>query len=589
MAIDALRGTNRHSVSGPNYYHADPAFQALMQEVLGPEVMAWAQPLLEDMGRMAAQDIPPLAEEANQNPPVLVQYDPNGNRIDEVKVHPSYRELTRLAYGAGLGGMFYEPDMRQRHGYVPHALVFGLGYLFAQAEQGLYCPICMTEGSARLVDLFGDAELKAKFLPGITARDLETLLEGAMFLTEKQGGSDVGANETVAREVDGQWRLYGDKWFCSNAGEAGVMMVLARPEGAPAGTRGLGLFLMPKILDDGGRNHYRIHRLKDKLGTRSMASGEFTLDGAVAYPVGDLSRGFKYMTEMLNLSRTYNAVAALAIMRRAHGESLAHATSRAAFGKTIDHYPMVRQLLTSMVVELEAATAFVWEAIRYLDRLDQGVASEEEQVMRRLLTPMIKYHTGKQAIRFASEACEMLGGNGYIETFVTPRLLRDAQVLPIWEGTTNILVLDVVRCLGKEGAGPILVTELRRRVADARAEALAPWCAYLSGEVDRLEKALGELAGQDEVRLQLHAKTWSDRAIRLYEAVLLLGQADRELAGGNARKLAVLAQHVESFLAPREFGAEGWCQNALSHALFEAVVRHAPVTLETVSEHVRTP
>lgn len=589
MAIDTLPGSTRQTATGPNYYHADPTFQALMQEALGPEVLAWARPLLEDMGRMAAQDIVPLAEEANQNPPVLVQYDANGNRIDEVKIHPSYRELTRLAYGAGLGGMFYEPDLRKRHGYVPHSLVFGLGYLFAQAEQGLYCPICMTEGSARLVDLFGDADLKAKYLPGITSRDLETLLEGAMFLTEKQGGSDVGANETVARRVDGQWRLYGDKWFCSNAGEAGVMMVLARPEGAQPGTRGLGLFLMPKTLDDGSRNHYRIHRLKDKLGTRSMASGEFTLDGAIAYPLGDLGRGFRYMTEMLNLSRTYNAVAALAIMRRAYVESLAHATERAAFGKTIDHYPMVRQMLTSMVVELEAATAFVWEAIRYLDKVDQGTATEGEQAMRRLLTPMIKYHTGKQAIRFASEACEMLGGNGYIETFVTPRLLRDAQVLPIWEGTTNILVLDVVRCLGREGAGPLLLAELRRRLSEAKAEALAPWRTYLAGEVDRLEKALGDLAGQDEVRMQLHAKTWSDRAIRLYEAILLLGPADRELGRGNARKLAVLAMHVDRFLAPKEFGAEGWSGDAAPHALFEGLAHHAPLTLDTVLASIRKP
>lgn len=589
MAIDALQGSTRHSVSGPNYYHADPAFQAMMSEALGPEGMAWARPLLEDMGRMAAQDIVPLAEDANQNPPVLVQYDANGNRIDEVKVHPAYREMTRLAYGAGLGGMFYEPAMRAKHGYVPHALVFGLGYLFAQAEQGLYCPICMTEGSARLVDLFGDDDLKARFLPGITARDLESLLEGAMFLTEKQGGSDVGANETVARQVDGQWRLYGDKWFCSNAGEAGVMMVLARPEGAQPGTRGLGLFLMPKHLEDGSRNHYRIHRLKDKLGTRSMASGEFTLDGAIAYPVGDLSRGFKYMTEMLNLSRTYNSVAALAIMRRAYTEARDYASQRAAFGKTIDHYPMVRQMLTSMVVELEAATAFVWEAIRYLDRVDQGTASEEEQVMRRLLTPMIKYHTGKQAIRFASEACEMLGGNGYIETFVTPRLLRDAQVLPIWEGTTNILVLDVVRCLGREGAGPILLAELRRRLSASKAEASAHWRMVLAREADRLEQALGDLSSQDEVRLQLHAKTWSDRAIRLYEAVLLLGQADRELATGNARKLAILARHVELFLVPREFGMEGWCEDATPHELFEGLVHHTPVSLEAMMSSVRQP
>ncbi|HEY9854962.1 MAG TPA: acyl-CoA dehydrogenase family protein, partial [Stenomitos sp.] len=319
------------------------------------------------------------------------------------------------------------------------------------------------------------------------------------------------------------------------------------------------------------------------------ASGEFTLEGAIAYPVGDLSRGFRYMTEMLNLSRTYNAVAALAIMRRSYVESLAHATNRAAFGKTIDHYPMVRQMLTSMVVELEAATAFVWEAIRYLDKVDQGTASEDEQAMRRLLTPMIKYHTGKQAIRFASEACEMLGGNGYIETFVTPRLLRDAQVLPIWEGTTNILVLDVVRCLGREGAGPILLAELRRRLSEVRAEALAPWRTYLAREVDRLEKALGDLSAQDEVRLQLHAKTWSDRAIRLYEAILLLGQAEREAARGKGRKLALLAWHIERFLEPKAFGEPGWCEDATAHALFEGMGHGADLPLESVLRSVREP
>ena len=563
-----------------NFYEAEPAFQDLMKDVLGPETFKWAEPLLQDMGKMAAQTIPPLSEDAENNPPFLIQYDPQGNRKDEVKVHPSYQEMIKLAYGAGLGGMYYDEAMQARYGYIPHTLVFGLGYLFSQGEQGLYCPICMTEGSARLIDLFGDDSLRRRFMPGLTSHDFETLYQGSMLLTEKQGGSDVGANETVARQVGDHWELTGEKWFCSNAGQASVMMVLARPEGAPAGTRGLGLFLMPRDLEDGSRNHFRIDRLKDKLGTRSMPTGEYTLEGAIAYPLGDLSRGFLYMTEMLNLSRTYNAIASLGLMRRATFEAVTYARERVAFGKPIDQYPMVRKTLVEMVDELEASQAFVWETLGLLDRIDSKQADEEDRRLHRLLTPMIKYHTARQAVRFASEAAEILGGNGYIENFITPRLLRDAQVLPIWEGTTNILVLDVLRSLRKEKAHEPLFRRLRQGL-DAEVPALSELKAFLSQEIDRLETALQELSSQEMDLLTYHAKTWSDRAIRLYEAVLLFGQAKREISEGKGRKLAILGIHCDRFLRPQVFGEPGWCAQATPHMLFEAIVHHASLPLES--------
>jgi alkylation response protein AidB-like acyl-CoA dehydrogenase len=572
MAVETRETTGRLPYD-QDYYLSDPAFVELMRESLGPEVYAWGGPMLEDMGRLAARTIAPLSFEANAHPPVLVQYDAEGNRIDEVRVHASYREMTRLAYGAGLGGMVYNQELRDRHGYVPHALNFGMGYLFSQGEQGLYCPVCMTEGAARLVDKFAEEGLKRRFLPGLSSRNLETLLQGAMFLTEKQGGSDVGANLCVARPEGDHWTLHGDKWFCSNAGEAGVHLVLARPEGAPAGTRGLGLFLMPKHLEDGRRNPFLINRLKDKLGTRSMPSGEITLNGAIAYAVGDLGRGFHYMTEMLNMSRLYNAVASVSVMKRALAESVQYAHTRVAFGRPVDEYPMVRQQLFMMTLEHEASVALVWEAIRLLDRLDQGLASEDEQKILRLLTPLLKYHTAKQAVRFCSEACEMLGGNGYIETFVTPRLLRDAQVLPIWEGTTNILVLDMLRGLGREQAGVPLMASLRERVGGVSHPALQGQRERLQREIDRLEKALGELMALDEPRLTLHAKTWGDRAIRVYEAVVLLGQAGREQArGGSGRKKVLLDAHVARFLTASEFGATGWSDDVAPYEHFESVV-----------------
>lgn len=561
-----------------NLYLADPAFQDLLRDQLGAEGYAWGEPLLERMGELAAQVIPPLAAEADAHVPELVQYDAAGVRLDEVRYHPSYREMIRLAYGSGLAGMFYDSGLRAKYGYVPHALVFGMGYLFGQAEQGLYCPVCMTEGAARLIDRFGDEALRARYMPGLTSRDPATLLQGAMFLTEKQGGSDVGANDAIARREGDQWRLYGEKWFCSNAGEAGVMMVLARPEGAVAGTRGLGLFVMPKHWE-GERNHYRIDRLKDKLGTRSMATGEFTLEGAYAHQVGEINRGFKYMTDMLNLSRTYNSVAALAIMRRALTESVSYASNRPAFGAQIDRYPMVRATLSGMAVELEASTALVFEAIRLLDLCDSGKATEDERRMMRLLTPMIKYHTGRQAVRFASEACEMLAGNGYVETFVTPRLYRDAQVLPIWEGTTNILVLDVLRCLVKEQAGPALAATLRSKLAQVVHPALAGIRARLENDVATLETTLRQLLSQDEALVTLHAKAWSDRVIRVYEAVLLLVQAERELGRGRDRKVRISKLHAARFLDPQVFGSEGWCADPAWHADYELIARQlAPTT-----------
>lgn len=561
-----------------DFYASDKALQGMLRQHLSPEEWSWAEPLLSDLGRLATGPFNSLAEIANQNPPQLKQYDAHGNRIDEVVVHPSYRELTRGAFGFGLGGMFYNPVFRSRYGYVPHSVVFGLGYLFGQAEQGLFCPICMTEGAARVLDKFGDRQLRENYLSRLASNDPDTLLQGAMFLTEKQGGSDVGANTTMARQVGDHWELWGDKWFCSNAGEAGVMLVLARPEGAPAGTKGLGLFLMPKEWD-GGRNTHRINRLKDKLGTRSMPSGEMTLEGAKAYAVGDVSRGFHYMAEMMNLCRIYNAVGSLAVMRRALYEAIQHSQARVAFGNRIDAYPMVRQHLVTLSEEHEASMALVWEAIRLLDRQDRGLSNEDERRILRLLTPQIKYLTARQAVDFSSQACEFLGGNGYIETFVTPRLLRDAQVLPIWEGTTNILVLDVLRCLEKEASHEPLFAMFAERLSRIGHPALQDERLLVQQGLGTLQQALSELVNAGR-GLTMHAKSWSDRAIELFQSVLLLEEAERELGIGQGRKLAIARRFIRRHLAPIPFGALGWCADQSADQLFDAIVLHAPLTAE---------
>lgn len=502
-----------------SFWDCDPFFRRYIAKRLPEPLREFAKEQFSRLGSMAAGRLDVCAAIADKSTPVLRTHDREGNRIDEIEFHPAYIEMSVAAYEAGLVWMHYDPEMRNSYGYVPYAFTLGLGYLFAQAESGLFCPVCMTDGVARVLEKFGDEYLKKSIFPRLISRTFAELYQGAMFLTEKQGGSDVGANTCMAVKTDLGWRLYGDKWFCSNAG-AEVALVLARPEGAVAGTRGLGLFMMPKYLEDGRRNSYRIHRLKDKLGVRSMPTGEITLDGALAYPVGRLDRGFVQMAEMINLSRLYNSVASIAIMRRATLEALSHASNREAFGQLIANLPLMTRTLTDLIVEQRAAFLFVFETIRLLDLVDSGVGGSAEAAQVRLLTPLIKYHTARMAVWAASEAMEVLGGNGYIEEYVTARLLRDAQVLPIWEGTTNIQVLDALRAARREGAHKELFKSLASRIEKSGLENVALALSELKNEFEQVLDG-----GQEQ---EFIARVLTDRLCRVVQAVLLASEDDSE-------------------------------------------------------------
>lgn len=498
-------------------WEGDANFRATMQALLSPEAWANWEGRFAHAGALATTTWAELAEEANRKPPELKTYGPFGDRLDQVQVHPAYERLAREGYEAGLVWPRFSEER------APWVAVLGLGYLFAQAEQGLFCPVCLTAGSAWVIERFASPELKARFLPRVAAAHYDELLEGAMFLTERAGGSDVGAAETVARQgEDGVWRLFGDKWFSSNAGRAGVMMVLARPEGAGPGTKGLGLFLVPWTKADGTRNAIRIKRLKDKLGTKSMPSGELDLEGAEAYVVGALDQGFAQMAAMLNLSRLYNAVASLANLRRVLHEAKAYLGHRKAFGQTVLDQPMVRAEVAEWTQKQEAATRLVFAALRLLDREDAGSASPTERAALRALTPMIKAHTARLAVDGASWGCEALGGNGYIEEWPMARFLRDAQVLPIWEGTSNILALDLLRAGHKEGALTGLVAWLRGQLGEAarpnQAEAVASWGAGL----DAFEAEAARVLALPPAEASLCAKALSAQGVALAEGILTL-------------------------------------------------------------------
>jgi alkylation response protein AidB-like acyl-CoA dehydrogenase len=526
--------------ANPNFFSQDPVLRRLLPTLVSDRTWAWIAPQLDSMGAAAAsEDTNRRSDIADKQSPVHRPYDANGNRIDAVDYHPAYHQLEELAYGSGMIGVKYDPELRAQYAGDLQVAGFALTYLFAQTECGLSCPACMTDGVARLVELYGDDRQKRDYIPRLAARTRDRLLRGAMFLTEKQGGSDVGANATRAVRHGDTWRLHGEKWFCSNV-DAEAILILARPDGAADGTRGLGLFLMLRDLPNGERNAYRIDRIKDKLGVRSMPTGEVTIEGAVAEPVGDLGRGFKQMAEMLNLSRLYNAFCSVAIMRRSIFEATDYLRARNTFGRPAIEHPLVRENLADMNAEEIAAKHSVFRLAQQLDRADAGSATDTHLV--RILTPMLKYSTAKLAVWCASEGIELCGGNVYIEESVMPRMLRDAQVLPVWEGTTNILVLDTLRAAGKgahealfAATGELLAgAESRSGSADdvARTRDLLAWT----------RRELAVIAGADHETAAPRAKRWTDRALLAYQLATLLATGD-PIDRAAARRL--MRRHVD--------------------------------------------
>src|ERR1700710_267681 len=385
--------------AGQNFYAVDRGLRDLLAHYLSPADFAHLEPHFDRLGALAGGRLDELARLADKHPPVLHARDRFGRDEDWIDYHSSYREMEQIAFGD-----FQFHAMSHRGGAIgldrplPAVAKYALQYLFVQAEFGLMCPISVTDTSIHLIRKFANPELKDYLLPKMLSDDPATLWKGTQFITERAGGSDVGAIETVARLQDGGWRLTGDQWLCSHA-DADVALLLARPEGAPSGTKGLALFALPRRLKDGRRNSYRIVRLKDKLGTRSMASGEIRLEGAVAYLVGDVNRGLKQMMEQVNLSRLSHGVRAAAMMRRCVNEAMIASQTRTAFGETIVNYPLLRRQLLKLLVPTEQALSMMLFAASSIDQANAG--AREAEGCQRILTPLLKFRACRDNIPVA--------------------------------------------------------------------------------------------------------------------------------------------------------------------------------------------
>src|ERR1700742_3468045 len=467
--------------SGENFYAIDRGLRDLLRLYLTSADAAHLAPHFDRLGELAGGRLDELARVADQHPPVLYPRDRFGRDEDWIDYHSSYREMENIAFGDfGFHFMSHRAGALGMDRPLPAVAKYALQYLFVQAEFGLMCPISVTDTSTHLIRKFADKALQDYLLPKMLSGDVATMWKGTQFMTERAGGSDVGAIETVARCEDGEWRLTGDKWFCSHA-EADVALLRARPEGAPAGTKGLALFALPRRLKDGRRNSYRIVRLKDKLGTRSLGSGEIVLEGAVAYLVGDVTAGLKQMMEQVNLSRLSHGVRAASMMRRCLNEAMACAGSRAAFGKTIIDYPLLRRQLLKVMLPVEQSLSMFLFTANAMDGANAG--DKNAANLLRILTPLLKFRACRDNIPVATGAMEVRGGNGYIEEWVNARLIRDAHVGVLWEGTSNINAIDIIsRAVGKSRAHVALHAALTKLLDEAT--------AIPSAFRDRLREAL---------------------------------------------------------------------------------------------------
>jgi alkylation response protein AidB-like acyl-CoA dehydrogenase len=520
--------------SGMNFYRADPALTDLLHIHLPDVLFRHIEPHLDRLGGLAGGHLDECARLADRHVPMLHQRDRFGRDAQWIEYHPAYRELEHAAFGEfGIHAMSVREGILGWPQTYPVVAKHAFTFLFNQAEFGLGCPINVTDGCAKLLSRFGDEALKAKYLDGLTQTDMSKLTQGGQFMTEKEGGSDVGKLTTTAVQEGDHWRLSGEKWFCSNA-DAQVVMLLARPQGAVGGTRGVGLFLMPRRLDDGSPNHYRIVRLKDKLGTRSMASGEIKLEGAIAYAVGKLDRGFVQMAEMVNSSRLSNGVKSAALMRRAYHDAMTVAQNRVVFGSRIIDLPLARRQLMKIMLATEQALSMSFLTADALDRAEAG--SQDAAALLRILTPTLKFRATRDARKVCGDALEMRGGIGYIEEFATARLLRDAHLGSIWEGTGNIVALDALkRAAGRHGADAALAADLHARLDDS-ANVPQAWRDRLRELTDRAIGFAREVAGRTDNEAE--ARRTTSLLYHVASAVVLAWEGGRiHEMRGDARRL----------------------------------------------------
>jgi len=531
-----------------NYYDATPNLARGLALHAGASQFGAMEPRLRAFGHVVATGVEPavVSMERHRQLPAHVPSDAIGRPLEAVEFHPDHTRAGEAVWASGLLALPHDGS-----GDFERVALF---YLLSHAGEGGHaCPVVCTVGLSRAVERRGPSDLRARFGPGLQARHYDTCTRGSQFLTEVQGGSDVGAN--AARAVPdpaqaGAWRISGEKWFCSVA-DADLFVVTARPDGAPDGTRGLGCFAVPRTLDGSTPNGFRIRRLKDKLGTRALASAEIDFDDALGWPIGPIDRGFHVaVEELLNTSRWLNAVGSTGIMRRAYLEASAFARHRQAFGRPVGSFPLVRAQLARMKAEEYAALSSTMALAGLVARTDDGRADEREAGAHRFLVNANKYLTSICATDVARRGIEVLGGNGTIEDFSPlPRLYRDAMVFESWEGTHNVLSAQVLRDCARFGILDHTLGWVHAELEQAGTFGpdTATVEAALNATASRLWRSV-DAAGAGGPDAAPHVRRQLEAFMRAVQAACLLTEVAAE--GGNSDKAAATALFVRQHVTP---------------------------------------
>jgi alkylation response protein AidB-like acyl-CoA dehydrogenase len=487
-------------IEGTNYFDADPGLRRLLAALLPPADHGEVFASLRACAARVSGEWHALAVEGSRTEqlPRIVQEDRVGNRVERVEVGPYTRRLRREVAEFGV--------LTRARGDLHR---FAMVYLLAHnGEASLTCPIACTDGLLRVLGGLASEALRARYYDRVASAD--TPFAGAQFVTDQAGGSDVGAIETVAEPAgEGTWTITGEKWFCSNPDE--FFVVAARPKGAPGGSAGVAIFLVPRLLPDGRVNALRFRRLKDKLGTRSLPTAEMDFEGAVGFPLGDPRDGFQHlMNYVINTSRLHNAANALGFLHRGLLEARNYARQREAFGSTIARYPMVQETLLGLGATLERERTLFFRLLALLDANGLVPGDRDQRLWQRCLTNVAKYRTAVVLTAGVRDAILVFGGNGIVEDFtVLPRLLRDALIIETWEGTHNTLCLQLLRDVSRfdfAGRWRSAVDDVLRAWP---ADVLARTRSRLEAATHRVWRHLRE-RGEDPAWVQAHARRLVD-------------------------------------------------------------------------------
>ena len=515
-----------------NQYSDDAFLRSYLRRALPADVLRAIEPELDQLGELAAGELYELQLTDRLNEPVLVQWDAWGNRIDHIQVTPLWQRVAPLAAQFGLIGIPYE----RAHGRYSRIHQFAAVLLFHPSSDLYTCPLAMTDGAARTLSTVGNQRLIDRAVIRLTSRAPRFAWTSGQWMTEATGGSDVGGSLTSAQlDATGEWRLYGKKWFTS-AITAEMALTLARPAGNGPGGAGLAMFYVETHDATGRLNGLRVERLKDKLGTRKVPTAELLLDGARAELVGESRNGTRAIEPMLVVTRAWNSVTSVASMRRALALANSYARARRAFGSRLDELPLHIDTLAELEAYTRAAFLLAFELVELLGKQEANELAGDEAALLRLLTPIAKLLTAKQAVAVVTEAIEAFGGAGYVEDTGLPGLLRDTHVLPIWEGTTNVLALDAVLRSGL-GAG---IAALHRRIDKSRdtlrVAQLITLCEQAKQAVQQVEHWLA--AHHDTARIQAGAREVAMSLGRALQLALLCEHAQWSLEENDTSTLA---------------------------------------------------